>query len=76
LEIFTSRRERFQIISEILNFCMRPKKKTHVMYEVNLSFSQLKTHLNKLQKTGLLKLHHSEERYLTTIRAFSSCKKG
>jgi len=75
LEIFTSRRGHFQIIAEILELCIRPQKKTRIMYEVYLSFSQSKMYLNKLQKAGLMKLHHSEERYVTTEKGFQFLQK-
>lgn len=75
LEVFTSRRGRLQIIAEILDLCIRPKKKTHIMSEVKLSFRQLKTYLNKLQKAGLLEMHYGKGRYLTTGKGFHFLQK-
>lgn len=70
------RRERTEIIAQILMFCMRPRPKTHIMYNNNLSHAQLQSYLNLLSSQGLL-AHNSSE-YVTTekghrlISAFAS----
>lgn len=45
------------------------------MSEVKLSFRQLKTYLNKLQKAGLLEMHYGKGRYLTTGEGFHFLQK-
>jgi len=49
------RRSRMRIIADILRHAQRPAKQTHVMYECNLSFSQLKRYLIFLKTRALIR---------------------
>ncbi len=49
-----SRRGKLDIIAEILLFCEQQKTKTSIMYNTNLNYSQLKTHMDSLTSQGLL----------------------
>jgi predicted transcriptional regulator len=49
-----SRRGKLDIIAEILLFCEQQKTKTSIMYNTNLNYSQLKTHMDSLTAQGLL----------------------
>jgi predicted transcriptional regulator len=60
------KRTRFDTIYEILQLCIQTKKKTHIMYQVNLSHSQLEKHLSILIRSQLLAV--DDEGYLTTER--------
>jgi len=44
-----------RIIADILKQAQRPAKKTHIMYECNLSFNQLKHYLSFLKKKVLIR---------------------
>lgn len=58
------KRERTQIIAEILAFCVEPRPKTHIMYRNNLSHAQLHSYLDFLNSRGLLA--HNSNRYVIT----------
>ena len=60
------RRSQFEIMAEILSFCKKPQRKTRVMYHTNLSWKINEAHLTELELKGLLTVHHSELKYLTT----------
>jgi len=56
-EILTShhsKRSRLEILANILSFCAKEKKKTHIMYRANLSYRQLCTFIGFLTSMGLL----------------------
>jgi len=48
------RRDKLDIIAEILLFCERQKTKTSIMYNANLNYAQLKNHMSTLTSQGLL----------------------
>jgi predicted transcriptional regulator len=58
------KRERTQIIAEILAFCVKPRPKTHIMYNNNLSHAQLQSYLSLLNSRGLLT--QNSKRYVIT----------
>jgi predicted transcriptional regulator len=66
LQPFNSKRDRLQILADILNLCRKPQVKTRVMYKTNVSYRLLQDCLLQLQKKRLLEAHHSMEKYSTT----------
>ena len=46
-------RSREDIVASILEIVLSPEKQTIIMYKANLSFSQLKSYMRLVQKTGL-----------------------
>jgi predicted transcriptional regulator len=48
------RRDRHDIIAEILKTAKRGKKKTYIMYKARLSHSQLKLYLELLNRNGMI----------------------
>jgi predicted transcriptional regulator len=54
------------IMAEMLSFCREPQTKTRVMYHSNLSWKALQKHLSILESEGLLRVHHSPIKYVTT----------
>jgi predicted transcriptional regulator len=64
----TVKRGRLEIIAEILLFCDQHKAKTSIMYNTNLNYSQLESHLRFLISLGLLM--RQESRYLTTAKGY------
>jgi predicted transcriptional regulator len=62
------KRDRVEIMADILGLCSKPKTKTHVMYGTNLSWKMLQYYLSELQSLELLQLHNNSTRYVTTER--------
>lgn len=58
------KREQIEIMAQILAFCIQTKRKTHIMYQNNLSHAQLKTYLTLLTSKKLLA--HNSDSYMTT----------
>lgn len=61
-----TRRTHLEIIAEILRFCRTPQLKTRVMYHSNLSWKLAEEYLSALESKGLLQIHHSPIKYVTT----------
>jgi predicted transcriptional regulator len=70
-----SKRDRLEIIAEILGSCSEPKTKTHIMYGTNLSWKMLQQYLSELQSRGLLEVHGNSSKYVTTKRGLDFVKK-
>ena len=49
-----SKRERMEIMAEILCHCNQQKAKTDIMYKANLNYAQLKKYLGYMTSQGLL----------------------
>ena len=54
MENATKRRDRHEIIAEILNTAKDAKLKTHIMYKAKLSYAQIYEYLDKLVEDGFL----------------------
>jgi predicted transcriptional regulator len=67
------KRGRLDIIYRILSTCRTPSKQTHVMYNANLSYSQLKKFFAILLETDLLKAEVTL--YRTTVKGFEFMEK-
>ena len=63
-----TKRDRIEIIAEILELCSAPKTKTHVMYGTNLSWKMLQHYLAELESLGLLSVQTKSSRYLASKR--------
>ena len=70
-----SKRDRVEIMAEILGLCSEPRNKTHVMYGTNLSWKMLQHYLSELQSRELLEIHGESKRYVTTDRGRDFVKK-
>jgi predicted transcriptional regulator len=62
------KRNRVEIMADILGLCSKPQTKTQVMYGTNLSWRMLQHYLSQLQKLGLLEIHDETKKYVTTKR--------
>ena len=64
------RRDRLNIMAEILELASEGRLKTQIMYGVNLSFSQLKEYLSFLTERGFLKVQIENRKriYETTAK--------
>jgi len=63
----STRRGKLEIMYDILSLCIRPAAKTHIMYQANLSYSQLQKYLEYLLQTNLLETDNTEEKELYTV---------
>jgi len=70
IETLWERRDRLNIIAEIMEVATESKIKTKIMYMVNLSFSQLKEYLNYLTEMGFLRIRveNGKKFYETTAK--------
>ena len=72
------KRQRMEIMAQVLAFCKNSKRKTRIMYMNNLSHSQLKSYLTLLTSRHLLA--HNSDTYVTTqkghrfLEAFAQLK--
>jgi predicted transcriptional regulator len=74
----SSRRDKYQIIQEILGVCKKGMNKTGIMHKVNLSFNQLGLYLEFLGKNGLIERKNEKNRkilYKTTEKGLEVYKK-
>ncbi len=69
------KRDRVEIMAEILSLCMQPQIKTQVMYGTNLSWRMLQHYLSQLKKLDLLKIYDDTKKYVTTKKGKEFVKK-
>jgi len=69
------RRTDLEIVAEILALCLKPQCKTRVMQRSNLSWKLADEYLSSLQKRGLLNVHHSTIRYVTSPKGLAFLEK-
>lgn len=64
------RRDRLNIMADIMDVATEKKLKTKIMYMVNLSFSQVKEYVTFLTKRGFLqvRVEHGKKTYETTAK--------
>ena len=70
VETLWERRDRLNILAEILDVASGGKLKTQIMYMVNLSFSQLKEYISYLTERGFLtvRVENGKKFYETTVK--------
>ncbi|MCW3980969.1 MAG: winged helix-turn-helix domain-containing protein [Candidatus Bathyarchaeota archaeon] len=70
------RRDRHDIIAEILKTARSGQKKTYIMYKARLSHSQLKLYLNLLNRSHMIMcengVYRTTPKGLTFIKEFES----
>jgi len=66
--LVTVKRDRLEIMAEILSLCLKPQIKTQVMYGINLSWKMLQHYLSNLQKLDLLAIQDETKKFVTTKR--------
>lgn len=66
------KRERMEIMAEILCYCNHEKNKTDIMYKANLNYVQLKKYLKLLTAQGLLVV--DSNKYVTTQKGYRFLK--
>ncbi len=77
MELTNKRRDRLDIISEILVIAKDGRLKTQIMYRANLSFAQLNDYLDVLTKMGLLQVQKENRKttYKTTDKGYRYLEK-
>ncbi|MFQ6073735.1 MAG: winged helix-turn-helix domain-containing protein [Candidatus Bathyarchaeia archaeon] len=71
----SKRRDRHDIVAEILKTAKGGKIKTHIMYKAKLSYSQINEYLNLLIKKGFLE-NMTIKRKRQTVTMYRTTKKG
>src|SRR5512146_2929924 len=72
----SKRRSRFQIMSEILQLCIKPQKKTFIMYKTSLNHEMLTSILEEMKETKILERNEaSPGTYLSTSKGKEFLKK-
>ncbi len=66
------KRSYLDVIHDILSVAINGKRKTHIMYKANLSYTQLNTYLRFLLDIGLLSEYKVDE----NITIYKTTKKG
>jgi predicted transcriptional regulator len=62
------KRDRIEIMAEILILCVESQTKTHIMYGTNLSWKMLQHYLEHMQSKGLLVKEKKSKKYITSKR--------
>jgi len=75
MEATNKRRDRHDIVAEILRTAKGGKIKTHIMYKAKLSYSQINEYLNLLITKGFLE-NMTIQRKRQTITMYKTTKKG
>lgn len=52
-KIFT-KRARFEIVYDVLSTCLKPSRKTSILFKCNMSFDQLQKYLQFLASRGMI----------------------
>ncbi len=70
MQTLWNRRDRLNIIAEIMEAAKGSQLKTRIMYRVNLSFSQVNEYLSFLTERGFLRVHVENRKkfYETTAK--------
>jgi len=75
IEVNNKRRDRHDIVAEILKTAREGKIKTHIMYKAKLSYSQINTYLQLLVEKGFLE-NNTIVRKKQTITLYRTTPKG
>ena len=69
------RRDKDEVIAEILNICTKGVSKTHIVYQANLNFGTVDPYLKILIKNNLIEIYTDKHiRYRTTERGINLMK--
>ena len=66
MSTMAGKRDRIEIMAEILELCLAPTSKTRVMYGTNLSWKMLQHYLAHMQERRLLEVRKRLKKYITT----------
>ena len=74
--MFDKRRSEIQIIGEIVNLSKSGAKKTEILYQTNMSYSQLQHYLTYLLEKDILKQDTKTNANGTSSQIFVTTEKG
>lgn len=74
--MLNNRRSEIQIIGEIINLSKRGAKKTEILYQTNMSYSQLQHYLTYLLEKNILKQDTKTNANGTSKKIFVTTEKG
>ena len=69
--MINSRRSEIEIVSEILTLAKNGTRKTRILYQTNLSYTQLQSYLSFLLKANVLEIEN-----LDAIKIYKTTPKG
>ncbi len=75
IEVNSKRRDRHDIVAEILKTAREGRIKTHIMYKAKLSYSQINAYLQLLLDKGFLE-NNTVMRKRQTITLYKTTPKG
>jgi len=75
IELSSKRRDRHDIVAEILKTAREGRIKTHIMYKAKLSYSQINTYLKLLVEKGFLE-NNMVKRQKQTVTVYRTTQKG
>jgi len=75
IDLNNRRRDRHEIVAEILKTAREGRIKTHIMYKAKLSYSQINTYLKLLVDKGFLE-NHTVKRKRQTVTIYKTTSKG
>lgn len=69
------RRDKDEVIAELLNICTKGVSKTHIVYQANLNFRTIDPYLKILIKDNLIETYGNQHiRYRTTEKGINLMK--
>ncbi len=69
--VINNRRSEIEIINEILNLAKDGTRKTRILYQTNLSYTQLQVYLSFLLKSNILKMENNN-----SVKTYKTTEKG
>ena len=69
--VVNNRRSEFEIIGEILSLAKDGTKKTRILYQTNLSYTQLQCYLSYLLESNILEIQNNN-----SVKIYKTTEKG
>ena len=69
--VVNNRRSELEIVEEILSLAKEGTKKTRILYQTNLSYTQLQSYLSFLLDSNVLEIHHNN-----SVKTYKTTDKG
>ena len=69
--VINNRRSEIEIINEILNLAKDGTRKTRILYQTNLSYTQLQVYLSFLLKSNILRMENNN-----SVKTYTTTEKG
>jgi predicted transcriptional regulator len=66
MQVYNMKRNRLEVLTEILYLCKSPLAKTRLMQKANLSYTTLQDCLQQLQELDIVRIHADTSEFVTT----------